>query len=74
MDALPIIRAVTPPTPVLGVEPVIPFEPVPVGFDGQGAPIYEHQQKPEPIINARDCELAGFDWTLVLEAAKATAR
>ena len=29
---------------------------------------------PSPIINARDCELAGFDLALVLEAAKATAR
>lgn len=43
----------------------------PIAHDSHGAPVYAHQVTPEPIINARDCELAGFDLTLVLEAAKA---
>ncbi len=33
-----------------------------------------HSHILEPIINARDCELAGFDLALVFEAAKAEAR
>lgn len=42
----------------------------PIGHDGQGAPLYPHQVEPVSIINARDCELAGFDLAAVLEAAK----
>ena len=43
----------------------------PVGYDGTGAPLYEHQlPQGVPIINARDCELARFNLADVLEAAK----
>jgi len=50
-----------------------------IGRDGRGAAIYTHEMPhvvkflppPVPIINARDCELAGFDLALVLEAHKA---
>jgi hypothetical protein len=52
-----------------------------VGYDGHAAPIYTHQlpvvprflPPPVSIINARDCELAGFDLAAVLEAAKRAA-
>ena len=52
-----------------------------VGYDGYGAPIYVHQlppvvkflPAPVSIINARDCELAGFNLADVLEAAKKSA-
>jgi len=50
----------------------------PIGYDGFTAPVYPYQVadpeaylRGEPIINARDCELAGFDLADVLEAAKA---
>ena len=41
----------------------------PIGHDGQGAPPYPHQVVPVSIINARDCELAGFDLGAVLHDA-----
>ena len=43
----------------------------PIGYDGQGAPLYEHQL--EPLVTARDCELAGYNLDAVLEAAKSAA-
>ena len=55
----------------------------PIGRDGFGAPLYQHQvadliteraaESATAIINARDCELAGFDLADVLEAAKTAA-
>jgi hypothetical protein len=48
-------------------------EPRIVSYDGLGAPIYAHQVSAEPLITARDCELAGFDLHDVLEAAKGNA-
>jgi len=55
--------------------------PAPIGYDGFGAPIWPWQTPHvvqflpvgEPIINARDCELAGFNLADVLEAAKKSA-
>jgi len=49
---------------------------VPIRYESDGAPIYAHQIAPyrEPIINSRDCELAGFDLADVLAAARLYAR
>lgn len=46
---------------------------VPIGYDGFGAPLYTHQIEATPIVNARDCELGGYNLADVLEAAKTSA-
>lgn len=43
----------------------------PIRHDNYGAPVYAHQ---ESIINARDCELAGFNLADVMAAYRMEAR